>query len=285
MKRCRLPRPKTKHFPPEKLVELWTPLLDVRDPGYQWDGSTNWSGGSDKDDVAPAVQKCIVYRKPLESLARLADTGFPAHNDLLRTFVLVQKGWAAIESSNERVLNEVVVTWRSMAKTLYEVKKASSDSNPPPEEIKELVDRIVLPKADLGDEKDDSQSCASHEPLATLAAGKRQLSMPEVLAMFGQQSEDKPEDKSDNDVEITAVSCNCEKSKQSAAKKHKGNEGHGIAIPSCAKGGQRKETEKKRRKVQNQQRHHVAEYERRGRMPLRAARATKPPKRKTQRRQ
>ena len=272
---ARAPRPKTKHFSSASLVEAWTPLLKLREPGFRWDGSSS----EDQYEWSVPVAKVMLYRKPLEALVSLADTGFPAHGDLEKTLHLIQKSFPAafnVEQLGNRVLSEIVVAWRSMCKTLYELKKSGCF----PAEIQGLVDKIVLPidpqvasRSSMFQQVASRSSMLPHVPAScptfqqvasrssesdsclTVQHSKSDscLTVQQVADMF----EKADTDEDDSDVEVVAVRCGCEKCMAARGEgekkdappipKGEGEKKDAPPIPSAAKGGQRKETEASRR--------------------------------------
>ena len=234
----RRPRPKTKHFNPSDPCKLWKPLLEQRDAGFDWGGSS--TSDSYIDDVSSSVAKCILYKKALASLVEVANTGFPAHNNMEETLKMISKEFPVLQPGSKRVINDAIIAWRSMAKTLYELKKNGQVV----EELKEIVERIVLPtQTELSHEV---ETPAQAKPPTSSASGQ-ELSLEQVEKMFPEQACDTEdheafivEDSGDEAV-IQAVICNCtecqaKRSCTTAAASR-------LAVPSCMKGGQRKETE------------------------------------------
>ena len=72
--------PRTEHFTALDIMSAWEPLLEMRSPGFEWDGSS--AIPDELYGLPTGVAKCIVYKIPLDKLVDLANIGFPAHNDL-----------------------------------------------------------------------------------------------------------------------------------------------------------------------------------------------------------
>ena len=145
-----------------------------------------------------AVAKVRLYKKPLMKLLAVAETGFPAHGDLADLMRLIHKDFPVFEMEGELpmgVVNEMSLAWRTMCKTVYELKKF--DMYPPG--MKDLVDLIVLPSA-------TGHATGSADPLEDGAAKEdSSLTVDEVACMF--VDEDMPD--TADDVDSLSVTCSC----------------------------------------------------------------------------
>ena len=104
----------------------------------------------------------------------LAETGFPAHASLVETFENISKTYPVLQPSKQTI-TDAVVAWRSMAKTLYELKK-SGDA---PVELKDIVANIVLPSG-----RSEAASSPSGSREKVNSPCKRKLTLDEVVDMF-----------------------------------------------------------------------------------------------------
>ena len=101
------------------LVAKLTDLLQFRDPGFRWDGTS----GSEQDDAA----KVRIYQKLLHAILLIANTGFPGHNSLTGSFAYMQVKHCILESTGREVPNMVedaVFQYRAMCKIVYNWKKS-----------------------------------------------------------------------------------------------------------------------------------------------------------------
>ena len=197
------PRPRTKHFSAQDIMGAWEPT---------------------------GVAKYIVYKKPLDKLVDFANTGFPAHNDLAAANGAMQKKYKYFgpldPEKYKKTINTCVLAWRGMARTLYDLKKQGCEND----ELRSVVDKIVLPASGAsitGSEEDAKSGCQIR--------GASITGSDDVLNMFKSGGGEENGDMSvcsSSDVEISMVTCRCERCTCREA----------IAIPSCEKGGQRKET-------------------------------------------
>ena len=74
------PSPRTTNFTALDIMSAWEPLLEMRSPGFEWDGSS--AIPDELYGLPTGVAKYIVYKIHPDKLVDLASTGFPAHNDL-----------------------------------------------------------------------------------------------------------------------------------------------------------------------------------------------------------
>ena len=137
----RVPRPLTGYFKDMELVKAWKDLLNLRDPGFSWDGSR-----CEKPPRGTAVNEdgLMLHAAPLTALLKLCPSGFPSHSDLRKGFILVQKKFHVFDCSEanlDRVAAESANTWRTMTRDVYTLKKNSVEVEP---DLKKLVDLIVL---------------------------------------------------------------------------------------------------------------------------------------------
>ena len=180
------PRPRTKHFSAQHVMEAWEPT---------------------------GVAKYIVYKKPLDKLVDFANTGFPAH-DLAAANGAMQKKYKYFGPLDPE-------KYKKTMNTCVYLKKQGCEND----ELRSVVDKIVLPAsgASITGSEEDAKS------------GVPDLSLDDVLNMFKSGGGEENGDMSvcsSSDVEISMVTCRCERCTCREA----------IAIPSCEKGGQRKET-------------------------------------------
>ena len=118
----RPPRPRTKHFNPSELTELWQKHIGKRDPGFEWDAAK--TPGCDN-----MVAKCEKFKDPLTDLAYVAPTGFPAHQPLLTVLSDMQRKHGIFSSCKlpqPRHAEKATLAWRAMMKHMYEMKKTDA---------------------------------------------------------------------------------------------------------------------------------------------------------------
>ena len=229
------------HVQPEDLIKDWGELLNLRQPGFKWDGSS----GVDLDMRG----RLAVNAAPLMQILKHAPSGFPAHGDLANVFASLQASHGIVDESKKpmpKACTDAAETWRLLAKEVYKLKKNGEQCAP----IQDLIDSIVLPS---------SQSASIHSDIVedTATCG---LTAPEVQALFsGMEVDDLASGDegvapttagegvidSDDDCQIVFWPCACPKCVGA---------GHAattpsVAIPSSVKGGQRLETTGSKRKV------------------------------------
>ena len=226
LKMKRRPRPRTKHFEPSGLLEAWRPYLEKRDPGYQWDGSTMCD-----TQYSQPISKCMVYHEPLSELVKLAPTGFPSHGCLETTFGQIKDKYPMLfdDTGNcKKMLSDAVVSWRTMCKSLYDMKK---NADVVPDILKPMVDAIELPCMENAIESSGASSKGAEN-----TGGDEPMSLEQLKEMFSNDDEDETTS-SDDDVEIINVQCQCPECQPR------------IPIPNPSRGGQRQETEVVSKKV------------------------------------
>ena len=143
-------------------------------------------------------------------------------------------GFGDARCESKQTITDAVVAWRTMAKTLYELKK-SGDA---PVELKDIVANIVLPSG-----RSEAASSPSGSREKVNSPCKRKLTLDEVVDMFpspaGKGDSVESSQGGSSEVELQEVICNCP---ECQAKRLSGQDR--PAIPSSSKGGQRKETVK-----------------------------------------
>ena len=252
------PRPKTTRFNVCDLVEKWTPALQLRDPGFSWDGSAYGRGRTvNLDGLAQ-------YKVPLRALLTIATTGFPSHSDMRATFIYLQPKYGLLCHSkhvNARACDEAAEAWRAMCRDVYILRKGGAKD----QRIQDLIDLIELPTVsscgsspgapseNLGEQIGSS----SAKPDTATSPGKP-LDLDEVEALFADRAS---EVESDEEVQIISIECKCDeclkKKTQAASRrattttegptapegKREATEGsRPIPIPSAGFGAQRNET-------------------------------------------
>ena len=146
-------RPTTTNFKAAELVESWKERTNLRDPGFQWDGSgygkPSRSSGIDEESIS-------TYAKPLKVLLTLAPTGFPSHPDLRRAFVILNQRFNALQVSQrqeEKAASEAADKWRIMCRDVYNATKKKNKEGYS-DAMTELIALIHHPGPD-GDEIDN----------------------------------------------------------------------------------------------------------------------------------
>ena len=134
----RAPRPKTKHFSASDAVADLDELLQKRDPGYQWDGTSA--------NDAPAERRVYIYREPLGVVLKHARTGFPAQGDMERLFEKAQMKYSILEATGRpvpRQCTDAASEFRKLAKVVYDFARVGTQHA----DIQHLIDMIILPEA------------------------------------------------------------------------------------------------------------------------------------------
>ena len=134
----RAPKPRVVHFVPDDLIKDWSELLNLRQPGFKWDGSS----GVDLDMRA----RLAVNAAPLMQILKHAPSGFPAHGDLANVFASLQASHGIVDESKKpmpKACTDAAETWRLLAKEVYKLKKNGEQCAP----IQDLIDSIVLPSS------------------------------------------------------------------------------------------------------------------------------------------
>jgi hypothetical protein len=217
--KARAARPKTCIFKHDVLMAGWEPWLNLRKPGFEWDGSSYTKGD----------EGLALYAGPLKALLVLAPTGFPTHASLKKPFLEWNQtcGLFGCTAKNaDSVISEAADRWRAMCKDVYGMAKAKQVSTNPL--VQELIDTIIM---------SDSTETA---PVANnLVAG-----CPNFDALLTEL----PDGSESDAVQIVKEICRCP---ECEAKRAKGGPTAVVhheeppPTPSPAKGGQRRETRPK----------------------------------------
>ena len=125
-------------------------FLDLRDAGFEWDGSQFCIKTLSNESLA-------VYSQPLEGLLQVASSGFPSHLDLRNTLAHLQSKYGIF--SQDKIVtmaacNEAADAWRAMAKQLYTPKKSEVDVP----SLRRLIEIVQLPKHQADHQETESNS-------------------------------------------------------------------------------------------------------------------------------
>ena len=137
----RAPRPLTSKFLPRDLVEDWTPIAQVRNPGFLWDGSDY---DCPKRSQLGDVSQLLARQEPLKLLIKHAPTGFPSHPNLRSALGSLQVKFQIFGTdigNTSRVVMESADRWRIMMRNLYNRKRLGEDDSA----LAPLLDGITLP--------------------------------------------------------------------------------------------------------------------------------------------
>lgn len=204
-KRC---RPRTCHFAKHDLVEKWSDLLNLRDAGFQWDGSSYQSNKSSGINV----EGLKLYERPLEGLLQVATSGFPAHLDLRCTFSHLQAKYGILSSDKvvtQQACDDATENWRLMAKMMYNLKKAGTDVP----SLRHLIEIIELPKHE-SHEDDDSRASEPRRAEAQDSAEapprpESFLQLQDVEELYKMDIDIEASDEEGVEVEMVSMRCSC----------------------------------------------------------------------------
>lgn len=212
-------RPRTSHFAVHGLVDKWQALVELRDPGFNWDGSSYPKGNK-----AVNIDALEAYARPLQGLLEMAPSGFPSHGDLRNTLSFLQSKYGIFSRDKrvtQRTCDEAAEAWRLMAKHIYNIKKAGTPVGP---SLQLLVGTIALPKRE-GDEDEQSSFGASNKPGDELSEGcprpspsRSSLGLKEVEEMFHVEAVSSDDDDDRDEVELLEMRCACEECVQRGVK-------------------------------------------------------------------
>eukprot|EP00959_Pyramimonas_sp_CCMP1952_P363003 7601429-Pyramimonas_sp.AAC.1 len=170
--RARAQRPMTVRFDPNVLLESWDALAKLRKPGFSFDGASYAALGR---SLNPAPESLAKHARPLSVLIDVAPTGFPSHPCLATTFSLLHYkhqifGSDLPPSALASTCAGAADSWRIMCKHLYTMKKDGFSADVPAD-VQALLDKIELPKTELGVPADDGDAAAGVPIQASDVAG------------------------------------------------------------------------------------------------------------------
>eukprot|EP00959_Pyramimonas_sp_CCMP1952_P160034 3347301-Pyramimonas_sp.AAC.1 len=195
-------RPRIYHFVVDDLISKWQEILNLRDPGFHWDGSSFDSKATDYSSLEK-------YRTPLQGLLELAPSGFPSHVDVRSTFAKLQKRYGIFSSDNvvnERALDESTAAWRLMAKQIYNLKKNDIDIP----SLRNLTAIIKLPgevPESSGGDTSSSRGTSSERP-----PPEKALNLEDVEQLYNvgdNQSEEECYEAEDVECQMLSMTCHC----------------------------------------------------------------------------
>ena len=152
-KRC---RPRACNFAVHELQAKWQPFLDLRDAGFEWDGSQFCIKTLSNESLA-------VYSQPLEGFLQVASSGFPSHLDLRNILAHLQSKYGIFSQDKNVTMtacNDAADAWRAMAKQLYTLKKSEVDVP----SLRHLIEIVQLPKHQADQQETESNSSKAASP-------------------------------------------------------------------------------------------------------------------------
>ena len=265
--RPRAKRPRTVGPDVASLVEKWTPLAALRDPGYTWDGALY---AKPTRETGPDRVSLSMHKGALKLLLAECPTGFPSQVRLRDVLMELHQRHHILGCADRFVYkcaNESADIWRVMCRDLYEMKKKQKKDSAPREnqDVQELIDMIdtsdqeatwgtSLSSASL----DAAASASVHVDAVEQATGvpktadaveqatgvpKTAEEVERAFQMSWRQNSDHDEGihisdaSGDDDVIMVAAVCRCLECRRHRA----------VPVPSAARSGQRRETQVRRR--------------------------------------
>ena len=159
-------RPKTGYFSAEQLLAQWSKQLNLRDPGFAWDGSRMTSPMRGKSLDLDII---VAHRDGLRGLLALAPSGFPSHADLRAGLLEAHDKFGIFvcgQQNVQHVANQAAENWRMLCRTVYKMKKRGVTKS----KVQDLIDMI---------EVNEKQSKMSDSTASTLHLDDVQAMFPE----------------------------------------------------------------------------------------------------------
>lgn len=227
------------------------PLTDMREPGFNWDGTSGLA--------LPIDEQILLYWGLLQIILKYAPSGYPAEACLTAVFDKLQTKFGVFDASKApqpKVSSDACGHMRGLLKALYSMKK-QGECRPC---LQKLVDMIILPTARSSSAGSEAVTCE-----------RDCLSLDKVRDMCA-LADDDADASSDDGLEIVHMvcktqGCTCEYSVQKPKKTKKPHHKQKDAIvpkdvpappsaaaaalppvPNAVQGKQRTETMKKSRK-------------------------------------
>ena len=169
MKGPRRERPIVSRLDVERMVELWSPLARLKDPGFGFDGAAYTASHRS----SPDVEGLAMHAEALQHLLREAPSAFPAHAAVVAIMLRLHSEHSILGSGLEsrftsRAANLAAEQWRLMCKHVYtlEVTKAAVEDK----KVTALIDLVVIKTKNMSE---PTSSCT-----ATLAEPRSKTKTP-----------------------------------------------------------------------------------------------------------
>ena len=186
-KASRGPRPRTIHFSPMDMVVDLKPLTDMREPGFNWDGTSGLA--------LPIDEQILLYWGLLQIILKYAPSGYPAEACLTAVFDKLQSKFGVFDAGKApqpKVSSDACGHMRGLLKALYSMEK-QGECRPC---LQKLVDMIILPTARSSSAGSEAVTCE-----------RDCLSLDKVRDMCA-LADDDADASSDDGLKIVKMVCN-----------------------------------------------------------------------------
>ena len=139
-----MPRPTCYDVAPQELLDLWEPMLNLKNPGFDWGAKDYLKPKRSQSVDKPGLVK---YKPALSMLLTLAPSGYVTQSSLRNVLMQADKTYnilsETIEVGRWKAADNAADIWRKMSGDIYQLRKGGLW----PEDLHELCTSIVLESA------------------------------------------------------------------------------------------------------------------------------------------